>query len=60
MRLAAIDIGSNSVHMVVVEPTGPETFEVVDREKRMVKLGAGAFRSHRLCDRAMADAIEAL
>jgi exopolyphosphatase / guanosine-5'-triphosphate,3'-diphosphate pyrophosphatase len=60
MRLAAIDIGSNSVHMVVVEPTGPQTFEVVDREKRMVKLGAGAFRMRRLGDDAMAAAIEAI
>lgn len=60
MRLAAIDIGSNSVHMVVVEPTGPQTFEVVDREKRMVKLGADAFRTRRLRDDAMAAATEAI
>lgn len=60
MRLAAIDIGSNSVHMVVVQPTGAHAFEVIDREKRMVKLGAGAFRTHRLSEPAMAAAIEAL
>lgn len=60
MRIAAIDIGSNSVHMVVVEPTGPQSFELVDREKRMVKLGAGAFRTHRLSAEAMASAIDAI
>ncbi|MCA9629801.1 MAG: Ppx/GppA family phosphatase [Myxococcales bacterium] len=60
MKLAAIDIGSNSVHMVVAETTGRETFEVIDREKAMVKLGAGAFRDHRLTPRAFDAGLDVL
>ena len=41
MRLAAIDIGTNSVHMIVVRVRPDFSFEVVDREKEMVRLGAG-------------------
>ena len=41
MRLAAIDIGTNSVHMIVVQVRPDFSFEVIDREKEMVRLGAG-------------------
>ena len=41
MRLAAIDIGTNSVHMIVVRVRADFSFEVIDREKEMVRLGAG-------------------
>ena len=60
MRLAAIDVGSNSVHMVVadVEPDGRIT--VVDRMKEMVRLGRRAFRTGRLSDEAMELASEAM
>ena len=40
--LAAIDIGTNSVHMVVARVTGSGRFEVLTREKEMVRLGSGA------------------
>ncbi|MFW5741202.1 MAG: Ppx/GppA phosphatase family protein [Myxococcota bacterium] len=52
VRLAAIDIGTNSIHMVVVENLGDTGFEVVDRAKNMVKLGAGLFRARHMTDRA--------
>lgn len=48
MRLAAIDIGSNSVHMIVADTYGRHSFQVIDRERERVKLGAGAFRTGRL------------
>lgn len=60
VKLAAIDIGSNSVHMVVVELTGRRSFEIIDREKDMVKLGAGAFRGRQLTERAMNAGLDAL
>ena len=60
MKLAAIDIGTNSIHIVVVEATGRGSFEVIDREKRMVKLGAGLWTTHRLSERAFADGLEVL
>jgi hypothetical protein len=41
MRVAAIDIGTNSVHMLVVRVREDLSFEVIDREKAMVRLGAG-------------------
>lgn len=60
MRLAAIDIGSNSIHMIVVDTLRGDAFEVVDREKQMVKLGEGAFREHRLSERALQAGLDAL
>ncbi|MGI9576965.1 MAG: Ppx/GppA phosphatase family protein, partial [Microthrixaceae bacterium] len=39
--LAAIDIGTNSVHMVVARVVSPERFEVLTRHKEMVRLGSG-------------------
>ena len=42
MRLAAIDIGTNSVHMILVRVRPDFSFEIIDREKEMVRLGAGA------------------
>ena len=60
MRLAAIDIGTNSVHMIVVR-VGPDlSFEVVDREKDMVRLGAGGLDGRRITDTAMTAALQAL
>ena len=41
MRIAAIDIGTNSIHMIVVQVRPDLSFEVIDREKDMVRLGAG-------------------
>ena len=53
MRIAAIDIGTNSIHMIVVD-VGPDlSFEVVDREKDMVRLGAGGLDGRNLSDAAM-------
>ncbi|MGQ0618002.1 MAG: Ppx/GppA phosphatase family protein [Acidimicrobiia bacterium] len=40
--LAAIDIGTNSVHLVVARASGNNRFEVVDRAKEVVRLGTGS------------------
>ena len=60
MRLAAIDIGTNSVHMIVVRVRPDFSFEIVDREKEMVRLGAGGLDGRRLTSEAMAGALQAL
>lgn len=60
MRLAAIDIGTNSVHMIVVRVRPDFSFEVIDREKEMVRLGAGGLDGRRLTREAMAAALQAL
>ena len=60
MRLAAIDIGTNSVHMIVVRVRPDFSFEVVDREKEMVRLGAGGLDGRKLTREAMDAALLAL
>lgn len=53
MRIAAIDIGSNSIHMVIAGAARPPTFEVVDREREVVQIGRGSFGDGRLRRDAM-------
>jgi exopolyphosphatase/guanosine-5'-triphosphate,3'-diphosphate pyrophosphatase len=53
MRIAAIDLGSNSIHMVVVEVDASGGFRVVAGEKEMVRLGAGTAARGRLSAAAM-------
>ena len=60
MRIAAIDIGTNSIHMIVVQVRTDLSFEVIDREKDMVRLGAGGLDGRRLTDAAMATALQTL
>ncbi|MEM7648137.1 MAG: hypothetical protein AAF283_03105 [Cyanobacteria bacterium P01_A01_bin.70] len=52
MKLAAIDIGTNSIHMIIVEVISRRHFQVIEHQKEMVKLGAGVFATQRLSDRA--------
>src|SRR3954464_12485356 len=60
MRIAAIDIGTNSIHMIVVKVRPDLSFEVIDREKDMVRLGAGGLDGRKLTDSAMAAALQTL
>jgi exopolyphosphatase/guanosine-5'-triphosphate,3'-diphosphate pyrophosphatase len=60
MRIAAIDIGTNSVHMIVVNVRPDLSFEVIDREKEMVRLGAGGLGGRALTEEAMSAALQAL
>src|SRR4051812_5142810 len=60
MRLAAIDIGTNSLHMIVVRVRPDFSFEVIDREKEMVRLGAGGLDGKALTPEAMHAALQVL
>src|SRR5512141_820316 len=60
MRIAAIDLGSNSVHMVVVQVNADLSFEVIDREKEMVRLGAGGLDGGQLTEQSMAATLDVL
>jgi exopolyphosphatase/guanosine-5'-triphosphate,3'-diphosphate pyrophosphatase len=60
MRIAAIDIGTNSIHMIVVRVRPDLSFEVIDREKAMVRLGAGGLDGKALTTEAMSAALQAL
>jgi exopolyphosphatase/guanosine-5'-triphosphate,3'-diphosphate pyrophosphatase len=60
MHLAAIDIGTNSLHMIIVKAAPDGSFEVIGREKDMVRLGAGGLEGRPLSDGAMASALQTL
>jgi exopolyphosphatase/guanosine-5'-triphosphate,3'-diphosphate pyrophosphatase len=60
MRLAAIDIGTNSIHMIVVRVRPDFSFEIIDREKEMVRLGAGGLGGKKLTREAVGSALHVL
>ncbi|MCL6260146.1 Ppx/GppA family phosphatase [Aquiflexum sp. TKW24L] len=60
MNLAAIDIGTNSIHMIIVKATPKQTFEVLVQEKEMVKLGVGVFANKMLSEKAFNAGVETI
>src|SRR5262245_31706367 len=60
IRIAAIDIGTNSLHMIVVRVRPDFSFEVIDREKEMVRLGAGGLDGKALTPESMHAALQVL
>jgi len=58
-HVAAIDLGSNSFHMIVVRYQNGQ-LQVIDRVKEMVRLGGGLDKRNNLTEEAMARALEAL
>ena len=58
MRIAALDLGSNSFHLLVADVHPDGTFETVSREKEMLRLGDEVARDGRIssssADRAVA------
>ena len=60
MRIAAIDIGTNSLHMIVVHVRPDLSFEIIDREKEMVRLGAGGLDGRALTPEVMHAALQVL
>ncbi len=59
-RLAAIDVGSNSVRLLVAEYGPNSGITVIDEVKEQPRLAAGVARTGRLDDAAMDNAVEAL
>ncbi len=60
MKIAAIDIGSNSIHMVVARIDAGGHFTLLDRAKEPVRLGKGTLSSRALSAAAMEAGLEAL
>src|SRR5215207_3426892 len=60
LRLAAIDVGSNSLHMIVAQIGVDGGVSTLWRAKEMVGLGRMSFPSHRLSRESMDQAILAL
>jgi exopolyphosphatase/guanosine-5'-triphosphate,3'-diphosphate pyrophosphatase len=60
MKVAAIDIGSNSIHMVVARVDAEGQFTLLDRAKEMVRLGKGTLSARVLSRDAMQAGMQAL
>jgi exopolyphosphatase/guanosine-5'-triphosphate,3'-diphosphate pyrophosphatase len=58
--LAAVDVGTNSVHLVVARLAEDDHFDVLTREKEMVRLGTGSGDMRRLEDDAIERGVAAL
>ncbi|HKW42201.1 MAG TPA: Ppx/GppA phosphatase family protein [Gemmatimonadales bacterium] len=52
-RLAAIDIGTNSMRLVVAEVQRDGSYRVLDEDREMTRLGRGLYRAGRLGDAPM-------
>jgi exopolyphosphatase/guanosine-5'-triphosphate,3'-diphosphate pyrophosphatase len=59
-HIAAVDMGTNSFHMIIAETTEQGAFRVVDRMKHWVRLGDGADSRGRLDDASITRMIESL
>lgn len=59
-RMAAIDIGSNSVRLVVADPIHRDQFRIIDEERRSTRLARTLGSSGRLDDAAMEETLEVL
>lgn len=58
-RLAAIDVGTNSIHMIIAEAEA-RGYRIIDKEKEMVQLGRGSLDGEPLTDEAIRRGIGAL
>lgn len=60
VRLAAVDIGTNSIRLVVAEVESDGTYRTLDEEREMVRLGHGLFETGRLGADTMERGLEVL
>ncbi len=60
LRLAAIDVGSNSIHMIVAQIDADGAVTTLWRMKEMVGLGRASFPSRKLSEESMQRAIQAM
>lgn len=60
MKIAAIDIGSNSIHLAIVRAVRGQHLEIIDREKEMVRLGSVTLREYHLAPETIGRAVTTL
>ncbi|HYW70733.1 MAG TPA: Ppx/GppA phosphatase family protein [Pyrinomonadaceae bacterium] len=60
MKIGAIDIGSNSIKLVVVDAAASDSFAVLAREKDMVRLGHETLRYGKLSPAAIERAVDCI
>jgi exopolyphosphatase / guanosine-5'-triphosphate,3'-diphosphate pyrophosphatase len=59
-RLAAVDVGTNSIRLVVAEIQNDRTYRVLDEEREMTRLGRGMDEFGRLADETIEKSLEAI
>jgi len=59
-RLGAIDIGSNSVRLIVAEALRGGNYRIIDEEREPTRLGRSVSTTGRLDDESMAKTVQAL
>ncbi|MBA3443249.1 MAG: Ppx/GppA family phosphatase [Gemmatimonadales bacterium] len=59
-RLAAIDVGTNTIRLVVAEVQEDDTYRILDEEREMVRLGEKLGKTGRLSDAAVERALVAI
>jgi len=59
-RLAAIDIGTNSIRLVVAEVQSDGSYRVLDEDREMTRLGRGLYATGRLGDIPMEQSLQAV
>lgn len=59
-KLAIVDIGTNSIHMVLAEIEPDGSYKILDRFKDMTRLGDGTFQQKRLSQAAMTRGLDVL
>lgn len=59
-RLAAIDVGTNTIRLTVAEVENDGTYRILDEEREMVRLGEHLDQTGRLSDEAVDRALAAL
>lgn len=59
-KLAVLDIGTNSIHMVLAEVESDFSYKILDRFKDVTRLGDGTFKTHRLPEAALRRGLEVI
>ena len=59
-KLAVVDIGTNSIHMVLADIGADFSYTVLDRFKDMTRLGDGSFKTHRLSTASIHRGVEVI
>jgi len=59
-KIAVIDVGTNSIHMVLADVQPDGSYKILDRFKNTARLGDGAFETRRLSNDAIARGLDVL
>lgn len=60
MKVAAIDVGTNSIHLLIAEISPDGQISVIEKQREQVELGSGGLTTNRLTDDAIQRGLAAL